>query len=58
MSYFSDGVANHERSLFSIIQEFAATQVSDEDMKQAKNLYSFNTPPTKEAFYYRYTFLI
>lgn len=35
------------------MQEYAETQVSNEDLQRAETLFPFNTPKTKEAFLYR-----
>lgn len=53
---FSDGVAAKKKSLFEYMQEYAESQVSDEDLKQASTLYPMNTPKTKEAYLYRSIF--
>ncbi|XP_046558716.1 asparagine synthetase [glutamine-hydrolyzing]-like [Haliotis rubra] len=53
---FSDGVSSIKRSLFVIIQDFCDKQISDEAMERAASLFPFNTPRTKEAFYYRQVF--
>lgn len=53
---FSDGVSSQEKSWFQIIQEHLETQISDEDFKTQQQLYSHNTPLTKEALYYRNIF--
>ena len=50
---FSDGVAAKKKSLFQYMQEYAETQVSDEELQRAAILFPFNTPKTKEAFLYR-----
>ena len=50
---FSDGVAAKTKSLFEYMQEYAESQVSDEDLKQASTLYPMNSPKTKEAYLYR-----
>ena len=41
------------QSWFEILQRYLESQVSDEGMAQAVDLYPFNTPKTKEALYYR-----
>ena len=51
---FSDGVAAKKKSLFQYMQEYAETQVSDEDLQRAPTRFPVNTPKTKEAFLYRY----
>lgn len=53
---FSDGVATKQKSLFVYIQEYVEPLISDKDFNQAAHLYPHNTPPSKEAFYYRLVF--
>jgi asparagine synthase (glutamine-hydrolysing) len=53
---FSDGVSSKEKSWFQIIQEYIEPLVSNEEMLNAKLKYSFCTPQTKEAYYYRKLF--
>lgn len=53
---FSDGVASKKKSLWQHLQDFIHPQVSDEQFAQAAHKYPFNTPQTKEAFYYREIF--
>ncbi|XP_031566811.1 asparagine synthetase [glutamine-hydrolyzing]-like [Actinia tenebrosa] len=55
---FSDGVSGTEpgKSWFEILQKHVSTQVPDEALSKAEELYPFNTPKTKEAFYYRQIF--
>jgi asparagine synthase (glutamine-hydrolysing) len=50
---FSDGVGYN---WIDTLIEFAASQVSDDDFVKATELYPYNTPLTKEAFYYRTIF--
>lgn len=50
---FSDGVSSQKRSWFSIIQESLNEYISDDDMKEASSHFKFNTPRTKEEYYYR-----
>ncbi|XP_046558710.1 asparagine synthetase [glutamine-hydrolyzing]-like [Haliotis rubra] len=52
----SDGVTDDKSPLFVILQEFCHKQINDEKLEQAKSLFPFNTPRTKEAFYYRQVF--
>lgn len=47
---FSDGVGYE---WIDSIREFAESQIGDDEFAQASALYPFNTPQTKEAFYYR-----
>ena len=55
---FSDGIGSNDpgKSWFEIVQQYVETQVPDEDFADAKRLYPFNTPVSKEAFYYRQIF--
>lgn len=53
---FSDGVASKKKSLFEILQEHIDNLVTDEEFKQNVNKYTFNTPKTKEGYYYRKIF--
>jgi len=53
---FSDGVASKKKSLFEIIQEHVEPQVTEEELANAAKVYPFNTPQTKEGYYYRRLF--
>lgn len=50
---FSDGVGY---DWIDSIRSYAESQINDEEFCQADKLYPFNTPQTKEAFYYRTLF--
>lgn len=50
---FSDGVGY---SWIDTLIEYCSSQVSDEDFEQASILFPYNTPVTKEAFFYRKIF--
>lgn len=50
---FSDGVGY---SWIDTIRSTAAAQISDEEFSIAARTYQFNTPSTKEAYYYRSVF--
>lgn len=50
---FSDGVGY---SWIDGLKDYAEKTVSDESMAMASHLYPYNTPATKEAFYYRRIF--
>lgn len=50
---FSDGVGY---SWIDGIRDFAATQVSDQQMAHAARRFPFNTPPTQEAYLFRRIF--
>lgn len=47
---FSDGVGYE---WIDSIRSYAESQIDDDEFSQAAKLYPFNTPQTKEAFYYR-----
>ena len=55
---FSDGVSSQKpgQSWYEILQRHVKNQVPNEAMSKAAELYPFNTPKTKEAFYYRQVF--
>jgi asparagine synthase (glutamine-hydrolysing) len=50
---FSDGVGYN---WIDTLIDFCASQVSDEEFEKATELFPYNTPATKEAFYYRSIF--
>ncbi|CAM6095398.1 unnamed protein product [Calypogeia fissa] len=50
---FSDGVGY---SWIDGLKEHAASQVSDKMMANARHVFPYNTPTTKEAYYYRQIF--
>jgi asparagine synthase (glutamine-hydrolysing) len=50
---FSDGVGY---SWIDTLKEVAGKEVSDQQMKTAKHRFPYNTPSTKEAYYYRQIF--
>lgn len=50
---FSDGVGYN---WIDSIREYAASQVTDQEFSEAEQLFPYNTPQTKEAFYYRAIF--
>jgi asparagine synthase (glutamine-hydrolysing) len=50
---FSDGVGY---SWIDTLIEFCSSQVTDEQMDSAAELFPYNTPATKEAYYYRTIF--
>lgn len=53
---FSDGTSANEKSWFQIIQEHIDKIITDEEFEINKNKYEFNTPDTKEKYYYRKKF--
>jgi asparagine synthase (glutamine-hydrolysing) len=50
---FSDGISSQKKSWFQVLQDFIATQVSDEEF-QIQNEFAC---PTKEAYYYMKIFI-
>jgi len=50
---FSDGVGY---SWIDTLIDYCASQVTDEQLEQAATLFPYNTPATKEAYYYRTIF--
>jgi asparagine synthase (glutamine-hydrolysing) len=50
---FSDGVGYN---WIDTLIDYCASQVSDADFAKARELYPYNTPATKEAFFYRTLF--
>ena len=53
---FSDGCSSENRSWHKIIQEHVETIISDDEFKKNKDKYNFNTPLTKESYWYRKLF--
>ena len=53
---FSDGVSGKEKSWYEIIQDHSSIKVSDEEFNRRDKIYPNNTPPTKEAYYFRSIF--
>lgn len=51
---FSDGVSGKEKSWFQIIQDYVEDKVTDEELNN--NKFTYCTPKTKEAYYYRKIF--
>jgi asparagine synthase (glutamine-hydrolysing) len=52
----SDACSSKEKSWYSIIQEFVEDKVTDEELAKTNEKYPYNTPVTKEAYYYRRIF--
>jgi len=50
---FSDGVGY---DWIDTIKQYAASKVTDEEFSTAAQTFPYNTPPTKEAYYYRKIF--
>ena len=53
---FSDGVSGQEKSWFQIIKEHVDKLITDEEFKTEAPKYKHNTPPSKEAYWYRKIF--
>lgn len=53
---FSDAVSSKEVSWYQTLCKHIDNFITDEEMKEAKNKYLYNTPRTKEALYYRKIF--
>ncbi|XP_071947200.1 asparagine synthetase [glutamine-hydrolyzing]-like [Antedon mediterranea] len=53
---FSEGVSSTKKSWNVVLKEFVEDKVTESMMKEAPSLFPFNTPTTKEAFYYRQIF--
>jgi len=53
---FSDGVSSQKKSWFQILQDHIDKHVTDKDLAEAPKIFPFNTPKTKEAFFYRRKF--
>lgn len=53
---FSDSVSSKQRSWSIMIQEFVDTKVTDVEFEVGKSHFKFQSPKTKEAYYYRKLF--
>lgn len=53
---FSDAISHESKSWYKYIEEYTDISVSDEEFENRKERYPFNTPPTKEAYYFRMWF--
>lgn len=53
---FSDAVSLKERSWYQIVQEYINDRISDEEFEENKDKFKYNTPFTKESYYYRKKF--
>jgi asparagine synthase (glutamine-hydrolysing) len=53
---FSDGISGKFKSWFQILQEYIDPLVPDFELENAHIKYPYNTPKTKEAYYYREVF--
>jgi asparagine synthase (glutamine-hydrolysing) len=53
---FSDAVSSATESWYKTMVKYIESHVSDQDLGQAGHEFPFDTPPTKEAYYYRKLF--
>jgi asparagine synthase (glutamine-hydrolysing) len=53
---FSDGVSGLEMSWYEILQKHANSLISNEELDNASTTFPYNTPTTKEAYWYRIEF--
>jgi len=50
---FSDGISDHKKSWFQIIQERVEEEISDDEYLNSKDKYTHLTPVSKESYYFR-----
>ena len=53
---FSDGISTIKKSWFETVQDEMNERYKDVDITKLSSVYSYNTPPTREALYYREEF--
>ena len=53
---FSDGISTIKKSWFETVQDEMNERYKDVDITKLGDIYSYNTPPTREALYYREEF--
>ena len=53
---FSDAISHESKSWYKYIEDCTNETVSDEEFKNRYDIYPFNTPQTKEAYYFRMWF--
>ncbi|XP_076157219.1 asparagine synthetase [glutamine-hydrolyzing] [Alosa pseudoharengus] len=53
---FSDGIMSVKKSWYTSLQEHIESEVNDSDLERAAQTFPFNSPKTKEAFYFRRVF--
>ncbi|KAK3508399.1 hypothetical protein QTP70_027456 [Hemibagrus guttatus] len=53
---FSDGLTSVKRSWYASLQEHMESEVNDSDLENAASLFPYNTPTTKEGFFFRKIF--
>lgn len=53
---FSDAISHESKSWYKYIEEYTEISISEEEFESRKEKYPFNTPTTKEAYYFRMWF--
>lgn len=53
---FSDAISHESKSWYQYIEEYTNISISDEEFDSRERKFPFNTPETKEAFYFRMWF--
>jgi len=53
---FSDGISTVKKSWFETVQDEMNERYKNIDITKLSDIYSYNTPPTREALYYREEF--
>uniref|UniRef100_UPI0025AE7ABA asparagine synthetase [glutamine-hydrolyzing] n=1 Tax=Doryrhamphus excisus TaxID=161450 RepID=UPI0025AE7ABA len=53
---FSDGLMSMKKSWYMVLEEYLESMVTDADLANAPKLFPHNTPPTKEAYFFRRVF--
>ena len=53
---FSDGISTVKKSWFETVQDEMNERYKNVDITKLSDIYSYNTPPTREALYYREEF--
>ncbi|XP_060721546.1 asparagine synthetase [glutamine-hydrolyzing] [Tachysurus vachellii] len=53
---FSDGLMSLKKSWYTSLQEHIESKVNDSDLENAASLFPYNTPTTKEGFFFRQIF--
>lgn len=53
---FSDGITSREKSWFGILQSHFDKMITDEEFNENRKKFTYNTPYTKESYYYRKRF--
>jgi len=55
---FSDAISHESKSWYQYIEDYTNISISDEEFESRSVSYPFNTPATKEAYYFRMWFEI